>query len=189
MRLSDWISLGSLVMAVVAVVYTYLTNTKKYELTSQYRKELLMWYSNIIEILMRIKTEIQYEEQNPSLKYELLSKLSSQIEIGRFYFPNIANGDNFGAEKLSAYRGRRNLILDFLVYYYEISLEQEAKKYIQHLEILQRQFTSHIFEILNPRKFLKDTQKYTNNNFNKELSVQDLIKQNPEKISEFFYGN
>jgi hypothetical protein len=38
---NDLISLGSLMIAIAAFAYAYLTNSKKYELTSQYRVEVL----------------------------------------------------------------------------------------------------------------------------------------------------
>jgi hypothetical protein len=49
-------------------------------------------------------------------KNELLSQLSSLIEIGRLYFPNIDKKDNFGKEKPKIYQGHRNLVFVFLVY-------------------------------------------------------------------------
>lgn len=186
MKFSDWISLGSLVIALVALGYTYISNTKKYELASQYRKEILTWYADTVEILVRLRVEVKYEDQVPEVKKVLMSKLSSQIEIGRFYFPNIDKGDGFGSEKPSAYKGYRNLILDFLVFSYSIFQRPDAHRYIQHLEILQRHFTSHLYEILNPREFIRKTHKHTNTSFIQDLSVEDFIDQDPENIKYFY---
>lgn len=186
MKFSDWVSLGSLVIASVALLYTFLSNTKKYELASQYRKEILMWYSNTVEILVKLKVEVKDGGGDPNSMKELLSKLSSQIEIGRFYFPNIDKGDGYGEKKPSAYKGYRNLILDLLVYSYSISQRPDAPKYVQHLETLQRLFTSHVFQTLEPRKFLKETHKLTSRIFAKDLSVEDFLKEDPSNI-EYYY--
>ncbi len=70
----------------------------------------------IIEILIYL----QLNNVDHDLKMKKLSKLSSLIEQGRFYFPNIDRGDGFGKDKPSAYQGYRNIVLDTLVYLYQI---------------------------------------------------------------------
>ena len=54
-KTSDYITLGSAIIAITAFVYSYLTNTKKYELTSQYRTKILEWYSDTIDVLVKLK--------------------------------------------------------------------------------------------------------------------------------------
>lgn len=120
MLTSDYISIGSLIASVSAVVYTYFSNTKKYELTSQYRNEVLCWFGDTIKILMDLKHHCQLRSLNEDVRFNLLSALSSKIEVGRFYFPNIDKGDSFGVNKPFAYKGYRNLILDFLVFSYRL---------------------------------------------------------------------
>lgn len=183
MTTSDYIAVGSLIIAISAFIYTYLANTKKYELTSQYRSEILNWYSITIELLIRLKHEAEANFENSELKRDLLSKLSAQIEIGRFYFPNIDKGDNFGTHKPLAYKGYRNLLLDFLVYSYRLFENSDPKLYAKHADFLQRHFTSHLFETIDPTNFLKETKKHTNKTFTKELIYEDFIKTDPEKLS------
>lgn len=185
MTTSDFISIGSLFFAVAAFIYSYLTSTKKYELISQYRTEILDWYTGTMDVLMRLKLEAMSNFPDPSLKKELLSRLSSKIELGRFYFPNIDKGDNFGKEKPLAYQGYRNLLLDFLVLSFQIFEHEEAKDHLEHAEILQRHFTSHLFDILDPKSFLKETEKYTTKTFSKELRFEDFIKKDPKAIIEY----
>jgi hypothetical protein len=186
MTTSDFISIGSLFFAVAAFIYSYLTSTKKYELTSQYRAEILGWYAGTLDILMRLKMEAMHDIPDQGLKNELLSGLSVKIETGRFYFPNIDKGDKFGEGKPLAYQGYRNLMLDFLVFSYQIFEQEEAKKYIKHAEILQRHFTSHLFDILDPKAFLKETEKYTAKSFSKELRFEDFINNDPESLNAYF---
>lgn len=183
MTTSDFISTGSLVIAIAAFIYTYITNTKKYELTSQYRSEIIDWYSNTINVLISLKCEAKNKFPNAELKNELLCKLSANIEIGRFYFPNVRKGNNYGNEKPEAYKGYRNLMLDFLVYSYQIYDGKNPEKFINHAESLQRHYTSYLFEILDPNSFLKETHKHTNKTFTKDLSFEEYIKNDPEAIN------
>lgn len=188
MTTSDYIAIGSLLIAIWAFIYSYRTNTKKYELTSQYRFEILNWYSITIELLIRLRHEAEANFANSELKRDLLARLSAQIEIGRFYFPNINKGDNFGFSKPIAYRGYRNLVLDFLVYSYRLFENSAPNNYIKHADFLQRHFTSHLFETIDPTNFLKETKKHTKKTFSKELIYEDFIKTDPEKLS-FYLRN
>ena len=180
---SDYISTGSLIIAVAAFIYSYLTNTKKYELTSQYRAEVIDWYSDTINLLISLKCEAKNKFPNSDLKNELLCKLSSNIEIGRFYFPNVRKGNNYGNHKPEAYKGYRNLMLDFLVFSYQIFEGEKPEKFIKHAESLQRHFTSYMFEILDPHSFLKETKKHTSKAFSTDLSFEEYISKDPESIN------
>jgi hypothetical protein len=182
MTTSDFISTGSLIIAISGFIYSYLTNTKKYELTSQYRVEILNWYSTTIEILIKLRHETEANFEDEELKRDLLSRLSAQIEIGRFYFPNIDKGDDFGCNKPLAYKGYRNLLLDFLVYSYRLYDSTDPKLYVKHADFLQRHFTSYLFETIDPKAFLKETKKHTNKIFAQELIYEDFINTDPEKI-------
>ena len=185
MTITDFIASGSLIIAVTAFIYTYISNTKKYELTSQYRKEILNWYSITVEILIRLRNYLNEKNINNDIKNDLLSKLSSQIEIGRFYFPNVDKKDNYGSSKPSAYKGYRNLMLDFLVFSYQIFEKHDANRYSKHAEVLQRHFTSHLFDILDPKQYLKDTKKYTKKLFSKDLCFEDFIDNDPDAIDKY----
>ncbi len=176
----DWPSFGSFTIAVIALFYSYFSNTKKYELTSQYRSEVLQWYSCTIELLLTLRSTIQGSQPFQYSKEELLAKLSAQIEIGRFYFPNFDKGDGYGTEKPYAYRGYRHSLLDFLVFSYQLYNSPEAKDHLKHADILQRNFSSLFYEILEPRQYLRHTRKYTGIDFSKDYCIEDFIKQDPE---------
>lgn len=185
MKPSDFIAIASLLIAFAAFLYSYLTNTKKYELTSQYRTEILSWYSETIYILIRLKIEAKDNFKDNNIRKELLSKLSAQIEIGRFYFPNVDKGDKFGDKKPQAYKGYRNLMLDFLVFSFQVFEKQDAQKYLSHAGALQRHFTSYLFEILDPKTFLKETEKHTDKTFSKELRFEDFIQKDPDALDSY----
>lgn len=185
MNASDNIALASLLISLLAILYSYFTNTKKYELISEYKNNILNWFNSTTEILLRLKSEAEIKFPDQNLKRELLSKLSSKIEVGRFYFPNITKGNNYGKEKPLAFQGYRNLVLDFLVFSYRLFEKDDAFKFLDHASTLQRHFTSQMFEIIDPVKFLADTKKHTDKTFIKELSFEDFIDKEPELIKKY----
>jgi hypothetical protein len=185
MTASDTLGLVSILISICVFIYTYVTNTKKYELTYQYRCEVLKWFNDTIHVLMRLKQECKLGFPNQDLRNELLTSLSAKIEMGRFYFPNVDKGDKFGKEKPFAYRNYRNLMLDFLVYAYNIYNRADAIKYLKHADLLQKEFTSLLFETFNPTAFLKETKKVTDRTFVKELSFEDFLNENPEALKDY----
>lgn len=182
---SDILSSVSILLAAIAFIYSYLTNTKKYELKYQYRCEVLDWFSGTVKLLIQLKHECKDGFNNVELKRDLLSELSSKIELGRFYFPNIDTGNGFGNDKPEAYKGYRNLILDFLVYSYMLFDRPTACNYLHHATILQRHFTSELFGLLDPHKFLKETEKVTNSSFRNGFIFEDFLSKEPELIREY----
>ena len=153
---SDWIAGISLVVAFAALIYTIISNTKKYELTYQYYQDVVAWHSDVIKVITQLKAT---SEENSKKAY--LAELSALIETGRFYFPNIDQHDNFGANKPLAYRGYRNVVLDFLVYEYQLFEREDSQKYVEHAESLQRLFTSYVFQYLDPKKLQKKIKHNT----------------------------
>ena len=182
MTSSDYIAIGSLGVSVLALAYAYFSSTKRYELKSQYRQGLLSWYNDTIQVLVRLRVETNDPDADADLKKELLARLSANVELGRFYFPNVMNGTDYGDHKPKAYRGYRNVVLDFLVFSYEIFSRKDAVDYLEHAQTLQRYFTSSVFELLEPRKFLRETRKYTSKSFSQELRFEDYIKNEPELL-------
>lgn len=182
---SDYLSMGSLLIAVSAFVYSYLTNTKKYELTSQYRTEVLNWYSDTINVLSYLRSEAINGFQDKTLKNQLMSKLYANVEIGRFYFPNIDIGDDHGNQRPEAYKGYRNIMLDFLVYSYQIFEKPDSDKFINHATSLQKHFTSCMYEILDPKSFLTETKKHTSKTFSKNLSFEEYLKNDADDLINY----
>jgi hypothetical protein len=180
MNSDNWISIAALIVSLLALLYTYFTNTKRYELRSQYIKELTEWHAKTVEVLIRMKLYLNGCVTTD--KNELLSQLSSLIEIGRLYFPNIDKKDNFGTEKPIIYQGHRNLILHFLVYSYAIFEGYDDKKYADYLEVLQKNFTSTFYEIVNPKEIIKEAKKYAKKEFYVEWSYKDFLKNDPNNI-------
>jgi hypothetical protein len=185
MEIKEWLSVISLALSLFAIMYSLITNTKRYELKTAHRKEILNWYNATNEVLIDLKINVASKNLSKENKINLLSKLSSKIDLGRFYFPNIDKGDNYGKEKPQAYKGYRNLILDLLVFSYRLFERDDSNNYLKHAEILQRYFTSFVFEILNPQKHIEETKKYTKMLFTKEITFEDFIYKEPEILQEY----
>ena len=98
MNISDYLTMISivttLIIAIIGGIYAVLTNTKKFELSEQYKNELLTWYGKVMFVITKLQGKCVGEERE-----EALCQLSALIDIGRFYFPNIDKGD--GLEKKS----------------------------------------------------------------------------------------
>lgn len=186
MEINDWFSLISLITAIVALGYTFISNKKRYELTYQYYNDVLAWHEKTVRLLIALKGTCCEDSSVADKRNDLLCDLSSQIEIGRFYFPNIDKGDTYGKEKPSAYKGYRNVVLDFLVFSYQLFSRDDYKKYKQHAETLQRLFTSHIYVMLNPHKHNEEIIKNTFITKHKQISIDDFIKESPETIYTLF---
>lgn len=174
---SDWISVISLVVAFAALIYTIVSNTKKYELTYQHYQDVVAWHSDVVKVITLLKaTYIENEKKTH------LAELSALIETGRFYFPNIDQHDNFGATKPLAYRGYRNVVLDFLVYEYQLFDREDSNKYIEHAESLQRLFTSFVFQYLDPKKLQKKIKHNTSIQMKNTITINEFLEQSPESI-------
>ncbi len=174
---SDWIAGISLAVAFVALIYTIISNTKKYELTYQYYQDVVAWHSDVIKVITQLKATNVENEKNT-----YLAELSALIETGRFYFPNIDLHDGFGANKPLAYRGYRNVVLDFLVYEYQLFEREDSNKYVEHAESLQRLFTSYVFQYLNPKKLQKKIKHNTSIQMKNSITINEFLKQSPESI-------
>ena len=182
MNSSVWGVLLPIIVSVCALIYSILSNTKKYELTYQYYSDILKWHNEVVEVLVYLRLTKHTEKQ----RFSYLAKLSALIENGRFYFPNIQLGENIDEKKPLAYRGERVVILDFLVYAYNVFRKNDNKKYLNHVESLQKLFTSSVFEYLEPRKQKNRINRNTLIIKDKDATLDNFLKDKPENISVFF---
>lgn len=173
MQIADYIAIVSICVSlgvsIVGGIYAVVTSTKKYELAEQYKRELLAWYEKVILLIMELI--VIKEKKDKDL---LLSRLSAQIEVGRFYFPNIKKNDGFGRTKSSAYQGYRHIALDFLVYIYEILKREDCEQYVKQVLSMERQFTSLIFDCIDPNKRKKQLKRYADYVMPKDTTINDL---------------
>ena len=168
------------VSAVLAVVYIRDRRHAVFAIENEYAKELLEWHEEVVGTLLELR--ISDQNKRPG-EYECaLSRLSALIEQGRVYFPNIDRGDGFGKDKPPAYRGYRNLALDLLVGSFNIYSESLTPELEKHVEILQRHFTSIVFEILRPQERLERIRTLTDRFFVLEKCYEDFLENQDAEV-------
>ncbi len=181
----------TIVIAVVGGIYAVVTNTKKYELTENYRQEILHWYTEVVSLMMQI---IHYCEKGlfsldefKKQKIDMLSRLSALIETGRFYFPNVIKNDGFGGKKPTAYQGYRHINLEFMMHFYRIASHDSIDESdLTQLWALVRHFTSVIFDMIEPRKRNRRYLKYLELTIPEGKSIEDFIAQDLQNSSLFY---
>jgi hypothetical protein len=146
----------------------------------EYVKSLLAWHEQVVVVL--IKTRHLGRDRQCEEHKEDLACLSALIEQGRFFFPNIEKADGFGAEKPPPYRGYRNLALDFLVASYNLLHDKASTKSNDQLELLQRHFTSVVFELVRPTDRLHTIRALTDRYFVEEQSFEDFLEHRDGSI-------
>lgn len=181
MQMGDYIAIVSigvtLGISIVGGIYAIITNTKKYELAEQYKRELLEWYEKTVFVIIELLGITSNKE-----KKQLLSKLSSLIEVGRFYFPNINKNDGYGSEKPSAYRGYRHITLYFLVYIYELAKMEDYEDNKEIIRLLEREFTAQVFNCIDPNKRKKQLKRYADYIMPNDISLNDIKKMEDKEI-------
>jgi len=159
----------------------------KFQLGNDYSKQIMEWYSETIEVLILLKFKTKKDDDEKSFT-ELLSKLSALIERGRFFFPNVDKEDGFGEEKPIAYKGYRNLTLDFLVAAFNLYNNPTSRKNnLDQAEQLNRHFTSIIFEVIRPKENLKQIKSITDRYYVKEEIFEDFINKKDPSILKFIW--
>ncbi|MCI1217956.1 hypothetical protein [Bifidobacterium crudilactis] len=171
----------SFVALCISIIVFWKTQRRaRYEHNRQHFAEILSWHNQVIEVLMELK--ILSVEERPIR----LAKLSALIESGRFYFPNLDRKDNFGAEKPWAYQGYRNVILDFLVFEYEIFSGRDIKNNLEYSDVFRRLFTSYVFKHLGTQQQTREIQKNTDIGKGKPMSLEDFLEKSPDELNSYF---
>ena len=182
--LSNFISgLALVISSMLAIFYIMDRRRSKFIFEDDYSNQIMGWYSEVIEVLMLLKLNLKSRNR---INANDLAKLSSLIERGRFFFPNFNKGDSYGCTKPIAYRGYRNLALDFLVALYNLySSPRYPGKDVSNASILCQHFTSIIFEILRPKDKLNIIRSITNKLFIKNKSFEDFFEENDPEILSY----
>ena len=171
----------------LAIFYLRDRRHAKFSVENGYINELLNWHKEVIEVLVRLRCLDRALGDEEHKRDACL--LSSLIEQGRFFFPNIDKSDEYGADKPPAYRGYRNLALDFLVAYYNLCNQLSSVDRTLQLELLQRHFTSIVFDIVRPQYRLDKVRALTDRYFAREESFEDFLSHRDGKILEHIWAS
>lgn len=142
----------------------------RYQMESNYIDNLLSWHKEVVSLLVCM--EHGFTAQEKAVKSANLATLSSLIEQGRFFFPNI-NKDGFGSHKPLAYRGYRNVMLDLLVAIYQIHLS--ASGGANKLELYRKTFTSGVYSLVDPIARLSELSSITQKNLNPGQTIHEYV--------------
>ena len=141
---SSAISIVALIVSLFSVItstYFAVTSNRraKKNLSIDYQFKIQEWVSKVIEtksdafVLSEYSDDGDFERQ----RIEVLAKLTSLLDQGRMFFPNI--DADWGSEKPVAYQGLRHEILD------PIKASFDLVKGMKGLNELQRGATSETF--------------------------------------------
>ncbi|MBG6288496.1 hypothetical protein I5I61_13675 [Pseudomonas nitroreducens] len=170
-EITNLISYASLfISGILAIFYIRDRRHAKYTIENEYCSQLLDWHKATVEVLIALISRKDEE------KGDLLIRLSVAIEQGRFFFPNI-KPEAHGQEKPPAYRGYRNIALDFLVATYNLHRTPTTKATREKAIYLQRLYTSVVYEVVRPTDRLNTIRALTDKYFVKDISVDDLLDQ------------
>lgn len=121
----------------------------------QYMSNVRIWADEACDaIAVAVHSLKADQESKEAMLVDALSKLSSLIDRGRWFFPNLWS-DEYGQHKEPAYRGVRQPILDALVNAYNLidKLRQSGGElHVQELIHYQRSFVSEVQKTLNPQR-------------------------------------
>jgi len=146
----------------------------RYQLRETFIEDVLAWHREVVTLLVRLGTPgINVNARDKQLD---LCSLSAAIEQGRFLFPNIIEGDYFGADKPLAYRGYRNLTLEFLIAAHAACNQDPVDFYL--CEKYRRLFTSLVYEVIDPVARLNEISTLAQKRLSTGKTVRDYIEDN-----------
>ncbi len=169
----------------LAVFYVRDRRHVKFSIENEYATNMTAWHFEAVGLLVRARL---LKRDRTSLEHLTdMAQLYTLIEQGRFYFPNIDKKDGFGTDKPPAYRGYRNLALDFLVASYNLLHETPSEEGRRKLELLQRNFTSVVFELVRPRSRLDKIRALTDRYFSTDKCFEDFLKEQDGSVIEHIW--
>jgi hypothetical protein len=164
------IDLATAVIALIALFFSiwsfkHQRNLSIETLRVQRDNDVIRWTNDTIDLLVEIEflmrdwLRLYTIKEFSTRRDDLLARLSATIDKGRLFFPNFSR-DVVGAEKPSAYRGKRQAILDRLVEIYDLvkQLDPENPDTIESVRhdtmIKKREFVSHAQSAVEPGRRL-----------------------------------
>lgn len=126
--------------------------------------DIIRWAGEAVATLAEMAelpvTEME-DDRRQRRWHALRHKLSTQIDIGRFYFPNYGK-DVYGQETTTAFRGKRQRVLEYLVEAYDVFDEQDVvgdattRRACKKALVAERQnFISEVQRFIDPSRYVE----------------------------------
>lgn len=126
--------------------------------------DIIRWAGEAVGLLAEM-AELPVTEMEDDARrrrwHSLRHRLATQIDIGRFYFPNYGK-DVYGQEEPTAFQGRRQRVLEFLVEAYDIFDEDDTlgdlttRRACKKALVAERQnFISEVQRFIDPSRYVE----------------------------------
>ena len=170
LSVQDTMSVLSLVVSLFAFFFSlYSLRYVRLPISVGWRNAIWNWHCRCLQIM----NQLQICDNSDSERKQLLSKLSTLIDEGRFFFPNIDKKDRLGFWKYSANRGYRNYHLDYLVDFYNAYTKPNVDNFEDTIK-LKKKFTSSVLVFLCPEKFIKKLSRDLKESYRDNKSREDM---------------
>lgn len=164
------IAIASTIVAVAAIKSGNTINNK--EIVLQNYEDMRNWFENVVLLMKELYIKFP-DNSNPKEMQDHLVQLSTYIDLGRLFFKNKVCGD-YKINKPEVFRGRRVIILDVVVLYYNIYKQGIQKENADILWGLQRAFISEMIMFLDKNKFSNKYEEYTFIDENDIIEIENI---------------
>lgn len=198
MGISEIIAIISVVMSfastlIAALAISHSTHIQNQTLAHDNYGAMKAWFEKTAYIMKSLYLRHPTTADKEGISKSLVD-LSASIDMGRLFFKNQLDGD-YKINKPEVFRGRRVLVLDVVVLYFDIFLNGLQEENQDILWGLQRAFISEMIQILEKNKTAShiieydyideddiiDIKNINNEQFRKVLLSEDIIKAVKER--------
>ena len=182
-------SIASVIIAIISTIIAGIAisqNSKlqRQNLAHQNYEDMKEWFKETVFIMKELYIKFPQKTESKEFK-DTLVKMSANIDLGRIFFKNQIDGE-YKINKPEIFRGRRTIVLDLLVLYYDIfkhGLQEENKDMVWSL---QRAFISEMILFLDKNKSANDIVEY---DYIDPEDIIDIKNINNEKFRQFLISD
>ncbi len=183
------VSILSVMIAVVSTIIAGIAigqngRILKKKLNLQHYEDMKGWFTDIVYQMKALYIKYPDNTNKKELK-DMLVEFSASIDLGRLYFSNQVSGE-YKINKPEIFRGRRPIILDLIVLYYDIFEKGLQEENAELVWSLQRAFISEMIIFLKKNW---NSQDFVSYDYIDPEDIIDIKNINSEKFREMFMTN
>ena len=165
MGFSDWVSVGSAAVSVLALLINVVITSRQTRISVENFKfnndtQVMGWANRVVAAM----SEAYHLAHTPNVAPQFLQQrglglstaLSALIDEGRWFFPNIGKKEADHPEKPGAYKGTRQAVLDHVVETYnavaELGSSTDKEALHNRIHEARRLFVSEVQQAVDPRR-------------------------------------